>query len=479
MSSNGYDNSNKSRISGNGQVPVFRTFQRRNMNDIPGFGTLSPERRRVVDVVSRVLPFKTNSYVCEQLIDWSNIPADPIFQLTFPQEEMLAPEHFSEIAELVDAGVPADQVDEAARKIQRKLNPHPSGQVEMNVPKIDGEPLPGMQHKYAETVLFFPSQGQTCHAYCTYCFRWPQFVKLDDLKFATKEGDKLVSYLRAHPEVTDVLFTGGDPMIMRTAVLRRYIEPLLAPEFERLTIRIGTKAVAYWPHRFVDDKDSTDTLRLFEEIVEAGRHLAIMGHYSHPSELATPVAQKAVRNILSTGAVIRCQAPLIKHVNDDSDAWAEMIRLQVKLGCVPYYMFVERDTGAKRYFELPLDQALTIYNKAYQKVSGLGRTIRGPVMSATPGKVLVTDVTEVNGEKVFALRLVQGRKAEWTNRLFFAAYDPTAVWWGDLKPASFDNGFFFDDELHEMHLAAIQKGADAVTKSSVKLTSKPLTPAAS
>ena len=170
---------------------------------------------------------------------------------------------------------------------------------------------------------------------------------------------------------------------------------------------------------------------------------------------------------------------IIRHVNDDSDAWAEMIRLQVKLGCVPYYMFVERDTGAKRYFELPLEQALTVYNEAYQKVSGLGRTIRGPVMSATPGKVLVTDVTEVNGEKVFALRLVQGRNAEWTNRLFFAAYDPAAVWWGDLKPASFDDGFFFDEELHNMHLAAVRNGADAVTKSSVELTSKPLTLAAS
>lgn len=472
MSGNGYDNSNNGGSSGNSQVPVFRTFQRRNMDDIPGFNSLSPEWRRVVDVVSRVLPFKTNSYVCEQLIDWSNIPADEIFQLTFPQEEMLAPEHFAEIAELVDAEAPTEKIDEAARKIQRSLNPHPSGQVEMNVPRLHDEALPGMQHKYAETVLFFPSQGQTCHAYCTYCFRWPQFVKLDDLKFATKEGDKLVSYLRQHPEVTDVLFTGGDPMIMRTAVLRRYIEPLLAPEFERLTIRIGTKAVAYWPHRFVDDKDADDTLRLFEEITAAGRHLAIMGHYSHPKELSTPVAEKAVRNILSTGAVIRCQAPIIKHVNDHPDTWAEMIRLQVKLGCVPYYMFVERDTGAKRYFELPLERALRIYNKAYQDVSGLGRTIRGPVMSATPGKVLVTDVTEVNGERVFALRLVQGRKAEWTNRLFFAAYDPAAVWWGDLKPAAFDDGFFFDAELDDMHLTAIGSRADAVTKAPVELTSK-------
>jgi len=439
----------------NGQAPVFRTFQRRNMQDIPGFDTLSEHQQLVTDVVSRVLPFKTNNYVCEQLIDWSNIPDDPIFQLTFPQEGMIDPEHFATIADMVRAELPAPEIDEAARNIQRSLNPHPSGQVQMNVPHVDGEPMPGMQHKYDETVLFFPAQGQTCHAYCTYCFRWPQFVKLDDLKFATKEGGNLVRYLRAHPEATDVLFTGGDPMIMRTDVLRRYIEPLLEPEFERITIRIGTKAGAYWPHRFIDDKDAEDTLRLFDDIVAAGNHLAIMGHYSHPVELATEASEKAVRNILNTGAVIRCQAPLIRHVNDDSKIWADMIRRQVKLGCIPYYMFVERDTGAKRYFELPLERALEVYNGAFRDVSGLGRTMRGPSMSATPGKVQVLDIMNVNGEKVFALRMLQGRNAEWTNRIFFAAYDPAAVWWDDLKPAPFDDGFFFDAELNEMQLSAI------------------------
>ncbi|MCE2524598.1 MAG: lysine 2,3-aminomutase, partial [Acidimicrobiia bacterium] len=230
---------------------------------------------------------------------------------------------------------------------------------------------------------------------------------------------------------------------------------LLEPEFERLTIRIGTKAGAYWPHRFVDDKDAEETLRLFDDIVAAGRHLAIMGHYSHPVELATEASEKAVRNILNTGAVIRCQAPLIRHVNDDSKIWADMIRRQVKLGCIPYYMFVERDTGAKRYFELPLERALEVYNGAFRDVSGLGRTMRGPSMSATPGKVQVLDIMDVNGEKVFALRMLQGRNADWTNRIFFAAYDPAAVWWDDLKPAPFDDGFFFDAELNEMHLAAM------------------------
>ena len=108
-----------------------------------------------------------------------------------------------------------------------------------NVPTLDGRPLTGLQHKYRETVLFFPAPGQTCHAYCAYCFRWAQFVDLDNLKFQAQETDDLVAYLTEHREVTDVLITGGDPMIMRTEVLRRYIEPLLAPELEHVqNIRI-------------------------------------------------------------------------------------------------------------------------------------------------------------------------------------------------------------------------------------------------
>ena len=108
------------------------------------------------------------------------------------------------------------------------------------------------------------------------------------------------------------------------------------------SIRIGSKALAYWPYKFATDDDADDLLRLFEEVSEAGKNLAFMAHCTHPRELETYVAQEAVRRVRSTGAVIRCQAPIISHVNDDADVWARMWTEQVKLGAVPYYMFVER-----------------------------------------------------------------------------------------------------------------------------------------
>ena len=117
------------------------------------------------------------------------------------------------------------------------------------------------------------------------------------------------------------------------------------------------------------DPDAEDCLRLFEEIVAAGRHLAIMGHYSHPAELAPEVAKEAVRRIRATGAEIRMQAPLIRHVNDDPMLWADLWREGVKLGMIPYYMFIERDTGAKNTSKYPWRAAM----KSTRTLSGAAR----------------------------------------------------------------------------------------------------------
>lgn len=83
---------------------------------------------------------------------------------------------------------------------------------------------------------------------------------------------------------------------------------------------------------------------------------------------------------------------------------------QVKLSIVPYYMFAERDTGAHRYFEVPLYKAWQIYRDAMKNVSGLKRTARRPSMSTGPGKVGLQGLTVVNGEKVFVLRFIQARE---------------------------------------------------------------------
>jgi KamA family protein len=397
-----------------------------------------------------VLPFRVNDYVLEELIDWADVPDDPIYQLTFPQAEMLERADFVRLEGLVDRGACTSVIRSCAREIQLRMNPHPDGQIELNVPRIDGVRLSGCQHKYRETVLFFPRAGQTCHAFCTYCFRWPQFVGIDRLKFAMHEVELLVRYLRSHTEVTDILVTGGDPLVMTSELLRRNIEPLLGDGLDHLaSIRIGTRALSYWPYRFTTDGDADELLRLFEDVRHSGRQLALMAHFSHPRELRTKVARDALRRVRDAGAIVRCQAPLIRRVNDCADVWAELWREQLRHGAVPYYLFVARDTGPKSYFAIPLATGLKIYSEAVSRVSGLGRTVRGPVMSTTPGKVLVDGAASINGERVFVLKMIQGRDPEWANRVFFARFDPEATSLDDLEPAFGERGFFFEDSFRE------------------------------
>ncbi len=401
---------------------------------------------RAMKTVAQVLPFRTNNYVVEELIDWDAVPDDPIFRLTFPHQDMLYPEDFNQMVKLLEQGAPKEAIRETANEIRRRLNPHPSGQKEYNVPMLDSKPVAGLQHKYAETVLIFPTAAQTCHAYCTFCFRWPQFVGVDDWKFATRESGRFQEYIQQHQEIADILLTGGDPMTMKAWQLALYIEPLLGPGFEHIqTIRIGTKSLGYWPYRFVTDPDADEVLLLFEKVVKAGKHLAVMGHYSHWRELETPIAQEAIRRIRGTGAQIRTQSPLVRHINDAKEVWIRMWKTQVRLGCIPYYMFVERQTGAKTYFEIPLVLAWEIFQGALQKVSGLSRTVRGPVMSALPGKVVIDGIAEIYNQKVFVLSFLQARNSDWCKRPFFAKYDHKSTWLTELMPAFEEKKFFYRD----------------------------------
>jgi KamA family protein len=424
----------------------FHAYTAKHLDQLTARAGLAAADRLAVRAVGTVLPFRVNEYVVESLIDWDAAPDDPIYRLVFPQPDMLPPADVARIGGLLAAGAPETEIRAAAHAVRTRLNPHPAGQLALNIPDLGDEPLPGVQHKYPETVLIFPRQGQTCHAYCTYCFRWAQFVDEPDLKMATDDMVRIPAYLKEHPEVTGVLITGGDPMIMGSAVLRRYVEPLLDPGLAHLeSIRIGTKSLGYWPQRFVTDPDADDTLRLFERVTAAGKNLALMAHFSHPRELESPLVAEAVRRISASGAVIRTQAPLIRSINDDALTWAQMWRTQVRMGMVPYYMFVERDTGPQGYFAVPLARGYQIFRDAYASVSGLCRTVRGPSMSATPGKVSIDGVVEIGGDKAFAMHMIQARNPDLVGKPFFARYDPAAIWLYDLEPA-FAQRFPFDPD---------------------------------
>ncbi|WP_303923271.1 KamA family radical SAM protein [Draconibacterium sediminis] len=428
---------------------IYKPYSLHNFRQIPQMEFLSEEQKLEIEVVGTVLPFKTDNYVVDELIDWNNFERDPFFILNFPQREMLDKATFTKMVSLITGNAPRKTIQEEVNKIRLRLNPNPAGQ-ESNVPVFNGKKLSGIQHKYRETMLFFPTQGQTCHAYCTFCFRWPQFA-LNDFKFAMKEADTLVEYIKANPHISDVLFTGGDPAVMKTKFFEAYFNALLDADIPHLrNIRIGTKSLAYWPYRYTTDDDADDLIRLFEKVKKRGINIALMAHFNHPGELKTEAVQKAVKRLISAGVQIRSQSPLLHHINDNSNVWAENWREQVKLGIIPYYMFIARNTGAQDYFAVTLDRAWKIFKSAYNQVSGVCRTVKGPSMSCNPGKVQIVGVSEVAGEKVFVLNFLQGRDPSWVGRPFFAKYDPDAIWLNDLKPALGESNFFYEQAFLEL-----------------------------
>lgn len=229
------------------QQEKFKAYNAKSIRETVYWKKIPSNLQEAIIVVSHVLPFRVNEYVLRELIDWNNIPDDPIFRMTFPHKDMLSSEEYGLLKEAIEKS-DFSQVDRYVNDIRNRMNPHPAGQLSHNVPFLDGRPVKGIQHKYKETVLFFPSSGQTCHAYCSLCFRWAQFIGLEELKFNARESNELVEYLKQHNEVTDILITGGDPLIMNTKSLAAYIEPLLPTELSHIkNIRIGTKSVSYWP----------------------------------------------------------------------------------------------------------------------------------------------------------------------------------------------------------------------------------------
>ncbi|WP_034764768.1 KamA family radical SAM protein [Chrysiogenes arsenatis] len=414
---------------------TFRAYTRETIHTLPQWQHLSAELQEATAVVGRVFPFRTNRYMVDEVIDWKHPESDPMYRLNFPNRDMLQPHHYQRLASLLHQGETEQVIARAVREIRQDLNPHSVQTMDATLPIIDGLKQQGIIHSYPETVLFFAAEGQMCHAHCTFCFRWLQFVGGEKEIFVSTDINALVQYVAQHQEVRDILFTGGDPMVMPAHILAEYVDKILAANIPHLNaIRFGTKAITYWPYRFLTDPDADSLLQTFERIIASGKHLAIVANMNHPRELATPAVQQAVQRIRATGAEIRAQSPLLRHINAEATTWVDLWQEQVRLGIIPYYQFIVRDTGARHYFRVPLVEALEIYRTAWGNVSGICRTARGPCMSTPHGKVQVVDVQEINGKPALLLRYLQSPDAAQVLRIFCAEYDANADWFSDLRP---------------------------------------------
>jgi hypothetical protein len=116
----------------------YRAIDLRNIAEAPQWSLLDEEIREAIEVVGQVLPFRTNQYVLDHLIDWSKVPNDPIFQLVFPQSAMLSPGDLDAVRTLLKKGASRAEVGAEVDRIRLDLNPHPAGQLTHNVPTLNG-----------------------------------------------------------------------------------------------------------------------------------------------------------------------------------------------------------------------------------------------------------------------------------------------------------------------------------------------------
>ena len=352
-----------------------------------------------------VIPFKTTPYIINELIDWRRVPDDPIFKMNFPAPGQLPRTDLAVIEQLVLSNADDTTIDAACRHLRYRLLASQTHGDDRGIPLIDGQPAVGVFHNFPHTVFLFPSVMNQCFAHCNYCLRWAkQFHICPD--FTYRDPRYPVPYLESSDQVTDIIFSGGDAFNASAEQLRRFVAPLLQiPHLH--TLRFSTRALSWQPTRLTEEADADELLRLLDNIVSHQKHVAVMAHLTHPTELSTPVVEKAISRILSTGAVIRGQGPILRHINDSPDILSQLWRREVQLGIVPYYLFLESQTGLIPVYKLSVKRALDAFWKADAKVGGLAKTIRGPVINSSSMKLLIAGSVICNGKEHLLLRCLQ------------------------------------------------------------------------
>ncbi len=415
-----------------------------------------PERELFVQVYR----FKASRHILNS-IDWNNYERDSMYRLVIPQPGMMRPE--------VTVAYLAAKTDEERRQIiadyMAKTNPHDGHQL-LNKPWIESENggievLEGSQHKYPQCQLIFNQSTQNCFAFCTYCFRHAQ-VRGDDDMFIQKDIAQIHDYLRAHPEVTDILITGGDAGYIPEERLRQYVMPII--EDPRLLhvrcVRIGSRLLTFEPERILT-RQYDKMLELFDTMRDNGVQFCWMAHFSTPRELLNPSTLAAIRRLQNHGVVVRSQSPIMNHVSlfmDEKGAvdversarnWIDLAHILCALSVRFHSMYCARHTGEHQYFAAPLADIEKVSNLIYRSLASLHRPSRYITMTTSAGKLSILGTAEVNGEKLFALKFNEARNMAWMDKVFLARFDPKESRVDKLVP--FDTPeFFFEKELREI-----------------------------
>ncbi|HML74518.1 MAG TPA: KamA family radical SAM protein [Anaerohalosphaeraceae bacterium] len=343
---------------------------------------LNHAQRNALANVTEHFDFRATDYYLS-LIDWSD-PNDPIRRLIIPSVEEL------------DGTGQMDPSNEHAYTI-----------------------MPGLEHKYHSTALLLVCD--ICAGICRYCFRKRLF--LNPRQETLQDIAGAMDYIRSHPEITNVLLTGGDPLILSAGRLDKILYSLRDIEHVQI-IRIGTRMAVFNPFRILNDPE---LLNVLAKHSTPEKRIYIMNHFSHPRELTAP-AIHAIDQMLQSGIVLTNQCPLIRGVNDNPDTLAELWRKLSFIGAVPYYLFQCRPALGNSAYTVPIEEGYAIVEQARSKVSGLAKRARY-VMSHATGKIEIIGLTE--GEIFF--RYHRAADDADSGRILVFKRNPDARWLDDYS----------------------------------------------
>lgn len=277
--------------------------------------------------------------------------------------------------------------------------------------------LPGLQHKYRDTALLLISG--VCGGSCRFCFRKRVFEEGN--REISSDIDHAIAYISEHKEITNVLLTGGDPLMLSTGDLERVIEAVQRIDHVRV-LRIGSKLPAFDPKRITEDRSLTDML---DRRSQPGRRIYLVCHFDHPREL-TEQAVEAVDRLIRSGVIVANQTPMISGVNDDPEVMADLFRKLSYVGAPPYYVFQCRPVTGSGAYSVPLERAYVVFHQAQRDCSGLARRARF-VMSHSTGKIEVAGMTD----ELITFRYHRAPDPRESSRILVFLRNPAAKWLDD------------------------------------------------
>jgi lysine 2,3-aminomutase len=279
--------------------------------------------------------------------------------------------------------------------------------------------MPGLQHKYAETALIVATNR--CAVYCRHCFR-KRLVGLPSEEIL-KRFEDAADYIAEHEEINNVLISGGDPLVLKTEIVERFLEVLT--RIDHLSfIRFGSRTPVTLPSRFSDP----ELLAMFKKYSRIDKRLYVVTQFNHPREI-TPQSIGAVNNLIKSGVLLSNQTVLLRGVNDDPETLATLMNSLVSIGVTPYYVFQCRPVKrVKHHFQVPICEGVRIVEQAKAKCNGHSKRFKY-VMSHKTGKIEILGL--LDGDVYFKYHEAKDRRN--LGVMFKRHVDENAGWLDDFK----------------------------------------------